>query len=120
MSSDIVERDIKPMMAQDIAKLKSAVERRWDEKPWYQGGEGLGSPGCMLRAQEVLSLIAAIEALQADLAKAIEAKTSPNEIAAAWAAWHSRHGGRLGPGPAFVEAINAAFAYRFQQKEREA
>jgi len=29
-------------------------------------------------------------------------------IAAAWATWHSRHGGKLGPGPAFVEAISAA------------
>lgn len=28
-------------------------------------------------------------------------------LAAAWAAWHSRHGGKLGPGPAFVEAISA-------------
>lgn len=35
---------------------------------------------------------------------------TPEMIAAAWAAWHSRHGGKLGPGPAFVEAINAAFA----------
>lgn len=33
---------------------------------------------------------------------------TPKMIAAAWATWHSRHGGKLGPGPAFVEAINAA------------
>lgn len=32
----------------------------------------------------------------------------PDVIAAAWGAWHSRHGGKLGPGPAFVEAIEAA------------
>ncbi len=31
----------------------------------------------------------------------------PEVIAAAWGAWHSRHGGKLGPGPAFVEAIEA-------------
>lgn len=37
---------------------------------------------------------------------------TPTEIAAAWAAWHSRHGGKIGPGPAFVEAINAAFVAR--------
>lgn len=36
----------------------------------------------------------------------------PQEIAAAWQVWHSRHGGRIGPGTAFVEAINAAFAKR--------
>ena len=29
-------------------------------------------------------------------------------IAAAWASWHARHGGKLGPGPAFSEAIRAA------------
>lgn len=39
-------------------------------------------------------------------------RATPEEIAAAWATWHSRHGGKLGPGPAFVEAINAAFAAR--------
>lgn len=37
-------------------------------------------------------------------------RATPEMIAAAWAAWHSRHGGKLGPGPAFVEAINAALA----------
>jgi len=35
---------------------------------------------------------------------------SPAAIAAAWNAWHARHGGKLGPGPAFVEAIEAALA----------
>lgn len=35
---------------------------------------------------------------------------TPEMIAAAWASWHSRHGGRVGPGPGFVEAIEAALA----------
>lgn len=35
---------------------------------------------------------------------------SEKAIAAAWATWHSRHGGKLGPGPAFREAIEAAIA----------
>lgn len=39
------------------------------------------------------------------------------EIAAAWSAWQSRHGGKLGPGPAFVEAINAALAVRLPTLE---
>lgn len=39
-------------------------------------------------------------------------RATPEMIAAAWKAWHSRHGGKLGPGPAFVEAINAALAAR--------
>lgn len=37
---------------------------------------------------------------------------TPEMIAAAWATWHSRHGGKLGPGTAFVEAINAALAFQ--------
>ena len=32
---------------------------------------------------------------------------TPEMIAAAWGAWHERHGGKLGPGPAFVEAMKA-------------
>ncbi|TNC14863.1 hypothetical protein FF100_04605 [Methylobacterium terricola] len=32
----------------------------------------------------------------------------PEMIAAAWDAWRPRHNGKLGPGPAFVEAITAA------------
>ena len=33
---------------------------------------------------------------------------SPHVIAAAWGAWKSRGGYKLGPGPAFREAIEAA------------
>jgi hypothetical protein len=56
-------RDIKPMPAAEIVKLKDAIERRWNEKPWYQGGDDpMSSPGCMMRAQEILALIAAAEA----------------------------------------------------------
>lgn len=35
---------------------------------------------------------------------------SPAMITAAWGAWRVRHKDKLGPGPAFVEAIRAAFA----------
>jgi hypothetical protein len=66
-------------------------------------------------ADVLFETAAEIDRLRAALATK-EAETleraSPEEIAAAWAAWHSRHGGKLGPGPAFVEAINAAFAKR--------
>lgn len=41
---------------------------------------------------------------------------TPKMIAAAWATWHSRHGGKLGPGPAFVEAIEAAMKVYLSQK----
>lgn len=33
---------------------------------------------------------------------------TPEMIAAAWAAWKPRHPARLGPGPGFVEALQAA------------
>lgn len=45
------------------------------------------------------------------------APPNPVEIAAAWQAWHSRHGGKLGPGAAFVEAITAAFEARRKAPE---
>lgn len=35
---------------------------------------------------------------------------TPEQIAAAWATWKVRHKGSIGPGPGFVEAINAAIA----------
>ncbi len=40
--------------------------------------------------------------------KLVPADPTPEMIAAAWSAWKSRHGGKLGPGPGFVEAIKAA------------
>lgn len=45
-------------------------------------------------------------------------KAEPEDIAAAWDTWHKRHGGKLGPGPAFVEAINAAFASLSERERR--
>jgi hypothetical protein len=63
MTDDAPERSIPPMPPEEIAKLKAAIEQRWSEKPWYKGGDDpMGSPGCMMRAQEVLALIAAAEA----------------------------------------------------------
>lgn len=56
--------------------------------------------------------IAAIERIEIDV--------TPEEIAAAWATWKSRHGGKLGPGPAFREAIEAAFAVRDAVFSRQA
>lgn len=35
-------------------------------------------------------------------------RATPEMIAAAWAAWKIRHPKPIGPGPGFVEAINAA------------
>lgn len=45
----------------------------------------------------------------ADLSALIE-RERPALIAAAWKAWRVRHKGRIGPGPAFSEAIDAVLA----------
>ena len=47
--------------------------------------------------------------LDLDLVVVPQAMT-PEMIAAAWSAWHSRHGGKIGPGPAFGEAVPAAIS----------
>ncbi len=60
--SDLTERDIQPMADEDIAKLKAAVTARWDDKPHYVAI----SPGCMMRAAEILSLIKAYEDMKDD------------------------------------------------------
>lgn len=55
--------NIAPMPDEQIAKLKASIERRWNDKPHYKGGDDpMGSPGCMMRAEEILALIAAAEA----------------------------------------------------------
>lgn len=38
-------------------------------------------------------------------------QATPAMIAVAWDTWYARHRGRLGPGPAFREAIEAALAH---------
>lgn len=40
----------------------------------------------------------------------VPVEPTPAMIAAAWAAWRSRHDGKMGPGPAFVEAMTAMLA----------
>lgn len=41
---------------------------------------------------------------------------TPEMIAAAWATWKKRPGWKLGPGPAFREAIEAALAVQARQQ----
>lgn len=45
---------------------------------------------------------------------------TPEMLAAAWRAWRSRHHGRIGPGPGFREAIEAALAVQARQQTGEA
>ena len=59
------DRKIEPMPVEEMAKLKAGIEARWDGKPHYDGEGPLGSPGCMMRAREVLGLIAAVEQARA-------------------------------------------------------
>jgi hypothetical protein len=44
---------------------------------------------------------------------------TPAMIAAAWDAWKARHHGKLGPGPAFREAIEAALRVALDQTTKE-
>lgn len=44
---------------------------------------------------------------------------SPEALAAAWATWRKRHGGKLGPGPAFAEALAAGMAVDLAAAEAE-
>ena len=44
---------------------------------------------------------------------------TPEMIAAAWDAWKSRPGWKLGPGPGFREAIEAALSVRSKEPELE-
>ena len=48
--------------------------------------------------------------LTAEALVAAQNAVTTEMLAAAWGAWHSRHGGKIGPGPAFVEAVAAAIA----------
>lgn len=49
---------ILPMPPEDIAKLKTQIIARKEQKNWLQGDE---SPKCIMTANEILSLIAAVE-----------------------------------------------------------
>lgn len=64
--------------------------------------------------QGVVAVTAARDAAEAEITRLKEgmeaAPLRPEVIAAAWKAWHARHGGKLGPGPAFVEALRAGLA----------
>lgn len=57
--------------------------------------------------EAVMQRLRTLEAEVARLRAALECPT-PEMIAAAWDAWKARHGGKLGPGPGFREAIQAA------------
>ena len=49
---------IEPISDAELGKIKGQIEQRWLEKPHYPGGEDpMNSPGCMMRASEILSLI---------------------------------------------------------------
>ena len=49
---------IEPMSDAQMAALKVAIEARWEQKRHYEGGpHEISSPACMMRAQEILSLI---------------------------------------------------------------
>jgi hypothetical protein len=54
-----------------------------------------------------LAMFRALTAIEAAGAVIVPREPTPEMLAAAWRAWHARHGGKLGPGPAFAEALSA-------------
>lgn len=50
------------------------------------------------------------DALASEPPAEIRNLVTPEMLGAAWGTWKSRYGGKLGPGPAFAEAIAAALA----------
>lgn len=64
-------------------------------------------PSKELYRQAATAALAAIEAAGAVLTPR---EPTSEMIAAAWRAWHARNGGKLGPGPAFVEALTGGIA----------
>lgn len=76
------------------------------EQWWIERGMLVfdGAPACIFQLRDRLSFTR-----RASTPKE-QKMASPDAIAAAWATWNIRHGGKLGPGPAFSEAIAAALA----------
>lgn len=56
---------IEPMSDEELAQIKSQIEKRWENKPWYSfdpnGPDEYGSPACMMRAHEILRMIARVQ-----------------------------------------------------------
>jgi hypothetical protein len=65
-----IDKKVKPLPRKQIEELKVVIEKRWKDKPHYDGEGSLGSPGCVLRAHEVLGLIYTIENLEEALTQA--------------------------------------------------
>ena len=85
-------------------KVREWPENRMREDAVLELGEGFTD---LLSLRNLIpETIAALTAPD----RSAEGLVTNEMIAAAWKAWHSRHGGKLGPGPAFVEAIKAALS----------
>lgn len=56
---------LEPMSDDELAKIKGQIEARWLSKPWFglepSGADEFGSPGCTMRAHEILRMIARVE-----------------------------------------------------------
>ena len=56
---------LEPMSDEELEKIKDQIEKRWLSKPWYEfdpnGPDQFNSPACMMRAHEILRLIARVE-----------------------------------------------------------
>ncbi|EHP94845.1 hypothetical protein [Methylorubrum extorquens] len=93
--------------------VMTPAERHAQRRSWIIGEMGIEHPEM---SREELERLADRAVGPEPQAAAIEPpadirdRVTPEMLGAAWGAWHSRHGGKLGPGPAFAEAIAAALA----------
>lgn len=56
--------DLEPMSDAELLEIKGQIERRWESKSHYgfdASPDEMGSPGCMMRAHEILRMIKRVE-----------------------------------------------------------
>jgi len=95
--------------ADEIATLRAEVSRLKDALGDSDGMENLDESIFKIADAQIANLRRELaEARDKALEELASEPLPPHVIAAAWQAWYSRHGGKLGPGPAFTEAVSAA------------
>lgn len=92
--------------------VMTPTERHAQRRSWVIGEMGIEHPEMSREELERLAdqAVGPSPAPLPEPPAEIRNLVTPEMLGAAWGAWKSRHGGKLGPGPAFAEAIAAAIA----------